>query len=67
MKQGNWKTRKAYRQDVHRKRGGPPNGHYRMGGEGLVLPQTTQPSFAKSFAGDIVQAALALFGRRGNR
>lgn len=25
MKRGNWKTRKAYKQDACRRRGGPPN------------------------------------------
>ena len=47
MKRGNYKTRKAYKQDVHRRRrGGPPARH----GDTTIRPQTVEPSLAHTVA-----------------
>ncbi len=69
MKQGNWRTRKAYNQDVHRRRrGGPPSGHYRTGSEGMRIPQMKQPGFfANTLASSMAMLAMLRFSRRGKR
>ena len=58
MKCGNYKTRKAYKQDVHRRRrGGPPAGY----GGTFIRPWVVEPSLAHT----VKMLLASMFGKTG--